>query len=99
VAVGAAVAWVVVVVEFVVVVVPVAVDVPPSVVVVEPAVVTAAVETSVEAPPYERAAMAPNPPTAAMLAILLPIVRARRRATARSRSAGLRRVADFMTIR
>jgi hypothetical protein len=38
----------------------------------------------------------PNPPTAATLAMLVPIVIARRRATARSRSPGLRRDVAFM---
>jgi hypothetical protein len=91
--VGAAVAWTGVVP---VVVVPV---VDGSVVVVLPVAVAesnAAVVTAVEEPSWERAAMIPKPPTAAALAIVVPIVIARRRAIARSRSMGLRRVAVFM---
>ncbi|TMF36103.1 MAG: hypothetical protein E6I26_08865 [Chloroflexi bacterium] len=58
---------------------------------------TAAVVTgSVELPLYEMAATEPNAPTAATLATAVPIVRDRRRATARSRSAGLRRVAALV---
>jgi hypothetical protein len=101
VAVGAAVAWTVVVplvvVVVVVVVVGVALVVPD--VVVPPSAVTIAVVEAPEVPSYDRAAMVLNPPTAATLAMLVPIVRARRRATARSRSAGLRRVDVFMVTR
>jgi hypothetical protein len=97
--VGAAVAWVVVPGVVVVLVEPPVVLEVPVVAVVVSVETIAAVVTSVEVPSCERAATAPNPPTAAMLAMLLPIVRALRRATARSRSAGLRRAAVFMTSR
>lgn len=61
------------------------------------AVVTAAVViASVEPPLYDRAATEPNTPTAATLAIVVPTVRIRSRATARSRSLGLRRVAALI---
>jgi hypothetical protein len=80
------------VVESAAVVVDVEVE-PPDVVVV---VVTAAVDTSV-LPDQDAAATAPNAPTAATLAMLVPIVMARSRATARSRSTGFRRGVAFMT--
>jgi len=84
VAVGAAVARMVVV--------PLVVDVSVEVVpLVLPLVMTAAVVTVSLVPEYEAAASAPKAPTAATLAIVDPIVRRRRRATARSRSTGLRR--------
>jgi hypothetical protein len=101
-AVGAAVAWTVAVPLVVVVVVAGVVSVEvvvPDVEVPPSAVTIAGVAVPPVVPSYERAAIAPNPPTAATLAMLVPIVRARRRATARSRSAGLRRAAVFMVIR
>jgi len=60
-------------------------------------VVTAAVVIVSLVPENEAAARAPKAATAATLAIVDPIVRRRRRATARSRSAGLRRDAFMLT--
>ena len=88
--VGAAVACADVVVEAeVVVVLDVVVEV-----VVEP--LSAAVVTLLDVPLYDAAAIAPNVPTAATPASVVPIVIDRSRPTARSRSCGLRRVALFM---
>jgi len=60
-------------------------------------VVTAAVVIVSLVPENEAAARAPKAATAATLATVDPIVRRRRRATARSRSAGLRRDAFMPT--
>jgi hypothetical protein len=81
------------VVEVVSVVVAAPVVVVPAALVALSVATAAAVTMSPDVPSYDAAAMAPNPPTAARLARLVPIVRARSRATARSRSAGLRRAA------
>jgi hypothetical protein len=56
----------------------------------------AAVVTPVVEPPYVIAASEPNPPTAATLANAVPMVSARSRAIARSRSTELRRVTVVM---
>lgn len=90
--VGAAVAWADVVVEL---------DVVLDVVVVDAEVVVevptrAVVVTSLDVPSYDAAATAPNAPTAATPAIVVPMVIFRSRPTARSRSSGVRRVALFM---
>jgi hypothetical protein len=74
----------------------------PDVVVVDAEVVVevptrAAVVSSLDVPSYDAAAIAPNAPTAATPAIVVPKVIVRSRPTARSRSAGLLRVALFMT--
>lgn len=50
-----------------------------------------------EWPEYETAASVPKPPAAARLAIVVPIVNVRSRATARFLSAGVVGLAAFMT--
>jgi hypothetical protein len=59
-------------------------------------VTAAAVRAPVEPPLYDRAATEPKTPTAATLAMAVPTVSVLRRATARSRSPGLRRVAALV---